>query len=129
MPNMDWYHGLLKPDLTPPDFLFGVVWPVLYFLMGLSLVLLWKNSGKKLSWPLFWFALQLVLNLAWSPVFFGMRNIGGGLAVILLLFFALSITVALFYRRYKISGWLLIPYWFWVLFAVYLNFGIWLLNS
>jgi benzodiazapine receptor len=123
-----WYAALHKPLLNPPAWLFGPVWGALYLLMGISLWLVWQ-SGSKEKMRAFWlFGAQLVLNAVWSPLFFGAQSIGGALAVIILLWAAIVLTILLFRKISQAAAWLLVPYIVWVSFAIYLNVAIWALN-
>jgi translocator protein len=117
-----WFFGLVKPALYPPPATFGIVWSILYLLMGLTLAMVITArgaSGRGLAISLF--AVQFVLNLAWSPVFFGMENITGGLAVLLALDVAVILTLWAFHRVRPLAAMLLLPYLAWVLFATLLN--------
>lgn len=128
-PALDpWYAHLAKPSWTPPNWLFAPVWTLLYLAMGIAAGLVWRSSGLTKR-PLQLFALQLLLNVAWSALFFGMRAPGAAFAEILLLWFAILATLVAFARVRRASGWLLIPYWVWVGYAAALNFSIWRLNS
>jgi tryptophan-rich sensory protein len=126
----DWYPTLQKPLYTPPSWAFGVVWPVLYVLMGLSAGILWnKPTGRKAVNAAIWlFLLQLVLNGLWTPLFFGLHEIQLALIEILLLWLILLITTIVFYIQSTLAGVLLTPYLLWISFAVYLNAGFWNLN-
>jgi translocator protein len=125
-----WYETLNRPVLNPPSWVFGPVWTVLYILMGVSLFLVWSRgvrAGKE--WVAIGvFVFQLVLNFFWSIAFFGAQNPALALINILLLWFSILITMILFYRLSKTAVYLLVPYLFWVTFATYLNYSIWLLN-
>ncbi len=129
-----WYTGLIKPPLTPPDWLFAPAWTVLYVLMGISLFLVWsiyseKNEEKRTSkTALTFFGTQLALNTTWSVVFFGMQNPAWAFVNIFLLWFFILFTIILFYRIRKSAAYLLMPYLLWVGFAGYLNLFIWILN-
>ena len=128
MYNSLWYHSLTKPFLAPPDWIFQPVWSVLYFMIFAALVFyICKKSDDKKSGYIF-YVIQLVLNVAWSPVFFVCKRIFPALAVIFLLDFFVFLTIRKFYSVSKISGILLIPYFVWILFASYLNIGYFLLN-
>lgn len=121
-----WYDSLAKPAWTPPNWLFGPVWTLLYTLMGIAAWLVWRTAG---SWgaarvPLGLFIIQLVLNAGWSAVFFGQRDPAGGLAVILLLLAAIVVTTWSFFRVNHVAGWLFVPYLIWVTYATTLNLGI-----
>ncbi|MGD8749188.1 MAG: tryptophan-rich sensory protein [Balneolaceae bacterium] len=124
-----WYQMLAKPSWTPPNWVFPVVWPILYVLMGISAWLVWKMKNTSLLQTEFtWFFVQLALNALWSWVFFGMQLIGTGLAEILLLWISILFTTLLFWKKNRIAGLLLIPYLLWVGYASALNFAIWHLN-
>jgi len=124
-----WYQMLQKPVWTPPNWIFPVVWPILYLLMGVSAWLLWKMEKTSLWQTEFtWFFVQLVLNALWSFIFFGMHLVGTGLAEILLLWISILFTTLLFWQKNRIAGILLVPYLIWVGYASALNFAIWHLN-
>ena len=129
MQNMDWYETLQKPLLTPPDVVFSIVWPILYALMVIAMIVIWQKKGAQRFKPTAWFVVQLIFNFMWSPVFFGAQNIGGALVVVFLLLITLTITIYAFKKVSKLAVWLLLPYWLWVVFATYLNFEIWILNK
>ncbi len=125
-----WYVHLRKPSFNPPNWIFAPVWSILYFLMALSAWLVWQRahwSGARLALTLF-FA-QLVLNVAWSGLFFGLRRPGAALVEIMLLLGAIVATGWAFFAISKPAGWLMVPYVLWVAFAALLNFKIWRLNS
>lgn len=127
----EWYPTLVKPSFTPPSWIFGPVWTLLYIMMGLAAFLVWKKGvhifGVKTA--LLLFLIQLCLNGAWSLLFFGMRAPGIAFAEILVLWCAIAATVVAFFRQDKRAGGLLIPYWAWVSFAAVLNFSFWGLNN
>lgn len=125
-----WYAGLSRPFFTPPDWIFAVIWPSLYVIMGISAFIVW-NSGierKQVKAALWIFALQLVLNGLWTPIFFGLHLIGFALVEIVLLWIAILWTILAFQKISKPAAWLLIPYMLWVSFAVVLNASLFLLN-
>lgn len=125
----DWYVTLAKPEWTPPNWLFGPVWIVLYALMGVAAFLVWKKRNvKPVGIALGVFAAQLALNLAWSLIFFGWRNPGLAFVEIVVLWLAIVWTAATFYKVSKPAAWLLLPYLLWVSFAACLNYAIWMLN-
>ncbi len=127
MPNLPgWYAGLAKPTWTPPDWLFGPVWTTLYCLMGVAAWLVWRRVGW--SRPLAWFAVQLLLNAAWSWLFFGLHSPFAGLIDIVLLWAAIAATVLAFWRVSRLAAILMLPYWAWVSYAAALNFAIWQMN-
>ncbi len=126
----EWYAGLRKPSWTPPAGVFGPVWTLLYITMGIAAWLVWRKEG----WagavvPLALFAVQLALNLAWSGIFFGLRQPGWAFLEIVLLWGAIVATMVAFFRVVPAAGWLLAPYLLWVTFAAALNFAVWSLNT
>jgi tryptophan-rich sensory protein len=116
-----WYRTLAKPTWNPPDAVFGPVWTTLYLLMGLALVLARRADQQRSGRLEAIFGLQLALNLAWSLVFFGRRDIQGGLVVIVLLWAAIVGTIIAFAKARPLSAALLLPYLGWVTFAAVLN--------
>lgn len=128
-PNIrSWYAYLVKPPWTPPNWLFGPVWSLLYTLMGLSAWLVWLSGAPTRRRPLLVFALHLVLNLAWSWLFFGWHLLLLALIEIVLLWAAIAWTTLEFRRVSPRAAWLLVPYLAWVAYAATLNAGIWWLN-
>jgi len=125
-----WYERLNKPIFSPPNWIFGPVWTILYFLMGLALYIVWdknlKNRGKERAMDTF--ILQLVLNLLWSLVFFGLHSPLLALITIFLLWISIFMTIKYFYKISKVASYLLIPYLLWVSFASILNLAIVILN-
>lgn len=123
-----WYTTLAKPSWTPPPWLFGPVWTVLYLMMAFAAWLAWRKTGwRGYAIPLF--LLQLALNAAWSPLFFGLQRPGLAALDILCLLGALSATIIAFSRISRPAAWLLAPYFLWVSFATALNLAIWHMNS
>lgn len=124
-----WYRTLEKPAWQPPDWLFGPVWTTLYLMMAVAAWLIWKPVGLKgAAFPLGLFAAQLLLNIAWSWIFFGMHRPGWALLELAILWFAIALTAWAFFRRSPLAGWLMVPYLGWVSFAGALNYEIWRLN-
>ncbi len=122
-----WYPTLNKPDWTPPSWLFGPVWTVLYVMMALAAWLIWQHKPvARTAMTLFF--IQLILNLLWSFAFFGARSPFLGLINILVLWLAIAATIVAFNRSSRSAAMLLIPYFCWVSFATALNFTIWQLN-
>lgn len=119
-----WYATLVRPSFAPPNWVFGPVWTVLYTLIGISLYLIWTN--KKGSLKLFLF--HLFLNAIWSPIFFGAKNLGLALIVIIIMDVTLIVIIKNFYKINKVAGLILIPYLMWISFATVLNFSFWQLN-
>lgn len=128
IPN--WYAQLTKPSLNPPSWVFGPVWTTLYVLMGIAAFLVWKKGWdrKDVRKALAVFGLQLVLNAAWSIVFFGLKTPPWAFLNLVLMWLAIVWTMVLFYKISKPTLWLLLPYILWVTFASYLNYSIWMLN-
>jgi tryptophan-rich sensory protein len=127
-PNIpNWYAGLVKPSWTPPGWIFGPVWSVLYLCMAVAAWLAWRKSDNVL--PMILFAIQLALNAAWSWLFFGLQSPGLAFLDIVLLWIAIAGTTVVFWRRSPIAGMLFLPYLAWVSFAASLNFAIWRLNG
>jgi tryptophan-rich sensory protein len=125
-----WYAALNKPSFNPPNWLFGPVWTLLYLLMGVAAYTIWQQGfdHSSVKRALAVFLVQLVLNVLWSFVFFGLESVLGGLVVIILLWSAIFLTISLFLRQSRMAGWLLIPYIVWVTFATVLNAAIFALN-
>ena len=125
----EWYPMIRKPSWTPPSWLFGPVWTFLYLIMGIAAWIIWyKASWDRASWALGLFAFQLVLNAAWSPLFFGLQSPLAGLLAIIPLWAAILVTLLLFWKISPFAGLLMVPYWLWVSFATVLNFAIWRMN-
>jgi tryptophan-rich sensory protein len=122
-----WYASLIKPSFNPPSWLFAPVWTTLYFLMGISLYLIWEK-GKKTINLVKLFLFHLVLNSLWSIIFFGGKNIFLALIEIIALWAIILVLIVKFYKINKISAYLLIPYILWVSFASFLNYSLWILN-
>lgn len=126
----EWYPTLAKPSWTPPAWLFGPVWTTLYLMMGTAAFLVWKRAGfasGRVALTLFFG--QLVLNAAWSIIFFGMRRPGLAVVEIIALWLAILATTIAFFRISRPAGALLAPYLLWTTFATGLNFAIWRLNG
>jgi len=129
-----WYASLAKPFFSPPSWVFGPVWTILYILMGVALYLVWSKdrTRKGAKWKangLTAFAIQLVLNVAWSFLFFGLRSPALGFAGIAALWISIAATMRLFRRIDRKAFWLLVPYILWVSFAAFLNFSVWMMNA
>ncbi len=124
-----WFARLQKPELMPPGWAFGLVWPILYVLMGLALaIILGARGARGRGLALALFALQMVLNLAWSPLFFAAHQVTAALVVIVLMFVAAFWTMIRFTMIRKVAGMLLLPYLGWLIFAGFLNYEIMRLN-
>jgi len=124
-----WYAQLVKPPWTPPNWLFGPAWTLLYVLMAIAAWLVWKaDDFRSVRLPLLFYAVQLILNALWSLAFFGLHRIGLALVDIVALWGTILVTVLLFRRVSVSAAALLIPYLGWVAFAGFLNYSLWRLN-
>lgn len=120
------YASLDRPEWAPPSWLFGPVWTFLYATVAVSGWLVWRKVGlRPVLWP---YAVQLVLNAAWTPIFFGAGAYGWALVDIVALWLVLAATVALFWRVSRPASLLLVPYGLWVTYATALNAAIWAMN-
>ena len=127
--NYTWYQTLNQPIFAPPAWIFSPVWTVLYILIFVSLVFYAKSfKTNSKAWGYTLFVLQMLANLAWTPIFFGLKNIGLALAVIILLDILVLWNIIVFYKNSKPAGLILVPYFLWILFATYLNYGYFVLN-
>jgi len=125
----EWYAGLVKPALTPPAWIFGPVWTLLYAMMAIAAWLVWRRYGwVNAIGPLGLFLGQLALNALWSYLFFGLQRPGLALLGIIALCLAILATLLAFWRSRPAAGLLLLPYLLWVSFAAYLNVQFWHLN-
>lgn len=128
-PGDPWFDALAKPAIYPPPAAFGIVWSILYAVMGFAVALVgsaWGARGRNAAIMLF--IVQFLVNLAWSPTFFGAHRITGGLIVIALLDVLVIATIVLFWRVRKLAAALLLPYLAWILFATALNYEFLRLN-
>ncbi len=124
-----WFVALDKPATFPPPATFGIVWAILYVLMGLALALVcaaWGARARRLAIAAF--VVQLLVNLAWSPMFFALHEITWALGLIVVLDVLVGVTVVLFLRVRRVAGLLLLPYLAWILFATLLNWQFLQLN-
>ena len=125
--NTDSYDIIIKPVLSPPDWLFPVVWTILYVLMGISSYLIYRDDGIG-SEALGVYKLQLFVNLMWSIIFFVFKLYLGSFIWILILDVLVIYMIIKFYKINKMASYLQIPYLLWILFASYLTLGVYLLN-
>lgn len=125
-----WYRTINKPSFNPPDWLFGPVWTTLYVLIGIAAYLVWVRRDKIVHFPrtVAIYLIQLILNLAWSFIFFYLHEIGFALAEIILLLIIIVINGLVFYKINKWAGLIFIPYFLWVSFATILTYNIFMLN-
>lgn len=125
----EWYARLNKPTWNPPGWIFGPVWTFLYTVMAIAAWLIWKRGGftqQRVALSLF--LAQLLLNMLWSPLFFGLRNPMLALVDILLLWIVLLFTAVAFWKTCPRAGIMMVPYLAWVTFASALNFTLWRMN-
>lgn len=124
-----WYDNLTKPFLQPPAWIFPPVWIILYGTILTSLILYSITvTGKSKLSGYICFIVHMVFNLLWSPVFFKLHRPDIALGIILIMVFTAVLVIYKFYRISRISGIILVPYFLWLLFAVYLNLQICILN-
>ena len=124
-----WFAALAKPDAYPPGVIFGIVWTILYVMMGIALALVWNARGAKgRGQGLLLFAAQLLANLAWSPLFFRFHRIEGAFWLIVVIFGLALLTTLRFASVRRLAGWLMVPYLAWLSFAAVLNWRIHELN-
>ena len=124
-----WYQTLIKPDIQPPSWVFGVVWPTLYFLIGLAFAMVLHARGaRSRNLAIGLFIVQFLINLSWSPIFFGQHKVSTAFFVILAMLLAAIATTVVFGRVRKAAAWLMVPYLLWISFAAILNFQIDQLN-
>lgn len=123
--NLAWYHTLTFPPFTPPDAAFGLAWSLLYILLGIAAFLTFKNKIQTALTP---FLIQLALNAAWTPLFFGAHQKGAALLLLLAMLGQSVWLTRAFYKQSRAAAWLMIPYQVWLLYAFYLSAGTWWLN-
>jgi tryptophan-rich sensory protein len=122
-----WYLTLQKPSWTPPNWLFGPVWTLLYIMMAVAAWRVWQRVGNRSS-ALAMFYIQLAMNFAWSFAFFSAQSPLLGAIVIVALWLAIVATIRLFLQQDRVAGFLLLPYICWVSYASALNLAIWIMN-
>lgn len=124
------YNNLILPPLAPPDYLFGIVWPILYALIAIAAYLIFynlKNQKSDSQIALFYFRIQLILNFIWSIIFFK-GYFWLGVIIILLLDFIVYLCIIKFSKINRLSSFFLIPYFIWIVFATYLSISVAILN-
>ena len=122
------YNTLQKPPLSPPGFIFGIVWSILYLLMGIAYgILVYKGKSDVAVSKIYW--TQLIVNLIWPILFFVFKlRLFSSVWIILLLILVIDMIIK-FYKKDKIIGYSQIPYLLWIMFATYLNIGVYILNK
>lgn len=124
-----WFSELVKPEVQPPGWVFGVVWPILYFMIGLAFAMILHARGAASRGPAIGlFLTQLVLNFAWSPLFFRQHQVTDSLYLIVAILLISIATTFVFARVRKAAAWLMVPYLMWLSFATILNYQIDTLN-
>lgn len=123
-----WYDLLVQPSWTPPSWVFGPVWTVLYLLMGIAAFLVWRTGKSERNFAISIFFAHLVVNALWSVTFFGLHATKTALFIIVVLWLMIVWLMVLFARQSRVAAWLLAPYLLWVTYAATLNLGIVLLN-
>ncbi len=131
MESMDIYSELITPPLSPPGWIFPVVWTILYTLMGISSAIVWEMRQKDLgsaNCGLIYYGISLIFNFLWSIVFFNLRWLLFAFIWLLILLYLILRTIACYKKVSPLAAYLQIPYALWVAFAGYLNFALWILN-
>lgn len=127
--SMESFDNLTKPPLSPPGWLFPIVWSILFVLMGIaSYLVLVSNKPARSKTALTVYGIQLAMNFFWSIIFFNFEMYLFAFFWLIALWILIIVTTVLFWRINKNAGYLMLPYLIWVTFAAYLNFGIYLLN-
>lgn len=126
--SMEIYHSINRPTLTPPGYLFPIVWSILYIMMGTSSYLIHQSDHRLKETALIIYYFQLLVNFSWPIVFFNYQNYLLALAILFVLVILIIILIKLTYQINHLSSYLLIPYLLWLLFALYLNFWIFIHN-
>ena len=125
MNNTEWYNQLNKSHFTPPSYVFGIVWPILYILILVSFILFLLNrdnvNNEIFIKTIIVFIIQILCNILWSPLFFGYKYIKIAFIDIVLTLGLTALNIYYFYKSYPISAYLLIPYISWLVLATYLN--------
>ncbi len=128
MMGMENFENANKPPLTPPNYLFPIVWTILFILMGISAYIIFKSDELAKSNALIVYGIQLLVNFFWPIFFFNMSAYLFSFIWIIVLWLLIIIMIKMFYQISKTAALLQIPYLLWVTFAAYLNFGVYLLN-
>lgn len=131
MGSSNLYMKLERPIFSPPPIVFGVVWPILYLLMGIAAYRIYMRGkeGENVKRALVLYAIQLILNFAWSFIFFRFKLYGLAFVELIILLIVIIFTTIEFFKKDKIAGFLMLPYVIWVSFAALLNFYIWKFNE
>lgn len=128
MNSMDIYQNINRPKLAPPGYIFPIVWTILYVLMGISSYLIHRSNHKNKETALIIYYFQLLINFSWPIFFFNYQNFLLALAILFILNILVIILIKVTYSINHLASYLLIPYLIWILFALYLNFWIFIHN-
>lgn len=128
MNSMDIYQNINRPKLAPPGYIFPIVWTILYALMGISSYLIHRSNHKNKETALIIYYFQLLINFSWPIFFFNYQNFLLALAILFILNILVIILIKVTYSINNLASYLLIPYLIWILFALYLNFWIFIHN-
>lgn len=126
--SVERYAEVAKPLLSPPGWLFPVVWTALYILMGAAFYLVWQSDSLSKPTALRYYFIQLAMNFVWPILFFNLGAYGFSFLWIVVLWIFILLTALTFYKADKRAGYLILPYLLWVTFAAYLNLGVYILN-
>ncbi len=127
--NQGWYSSLVKSSLTPPNIVFPIAWGILYTLLALIGNFLWRHRQDSVARALLvFYAIQLLFNWLWTPVFFSWHLLNAGLIIIIIIAVFTVIIIVKAWNNYRLISYFILPYLFWLLFACYLNFVIWIYN-
>ena len=125
--NTDIYDVIIKPEISPPKIVFPIVWTILYILMGISNYII--NKGNKKEVPNLIYYISLAINLIWPIIFFNAQEYLISLLIIIILIIFVALTIIEYFKISKIAGYLQVPYIIWLLFALYLNYQVLILNG
>lgn len=125
----EWYVGMQKSSLTPPNYVFPIVWNILFILMGIAAWRVWGRRAKGTGFALALFLVHLIFNILWSYLFFGIQRPDLALIEIVMLWTVILLTIVAFLKVDKLAGMLMLPYIAWVSFAIYLNYSFVQLNN
>ena len=124
--NTEIYDVIIKPEISPPKIVFPIVWTILYILMGISNYIINKDNKKEVSNLIYY--ISLAINLIWPIIFFNAQEYLISLLIIIILIIFVALTIIEYFKTSKIAGYLQIPYILWLLFALYLNYQVLMLN-
>ncbi|MHB9020011.1 MAG: TspO/MBR family protein [Minisyncoccota bacterium] len=129
--GMDWYKSINIPSWTPPGWIIGLVWTIIFIFSAVSIIIFWNSGLKPLyfNWVIGLFVLNAILNIFWSYLFFGQHLIGIAVIEAFILGLSVLVLIVLIWPFSLLSALLFMPYCGWVFFATYLTYSIWLLNK